>query len=436
MDCPRNVVRSEEDEKYKNKGKIITMQEDGTKDKNQGNIIKMPRIERGGETSTTMDEEQKETPSQNDEKDLKENLENEKEKVKRDVFSFIASIKIICKFVIKYKTTLIAISAVFVVIVYVLYKLITSRFDQLDTLLQKNGESVSSQITALDSKLDSQIAALDTQITALDTQIEDLDTKWEIRFDDLSKEFYELKGEVNGIQAVPVAPGFVRAAISCVSNAEDSIEIDKSMVVRNDDNGENIIVASAVENKKLLLTYDVNGTNNLFYGSFNKYGHWDGRCLINTYKDKLLYALTDATYDDGKLIGCQRIYVSNVSGEKVWTISKTIVSDNKHVEVSKSFIREKEIPLNFSMDEATMANLLNVSDVKRYFGRQISYYSGFSEQGRPNDSSGNAFWIKFDEQGKITVFQNGIFSNGMLNDHNDKDGVTSWEIVWSNDYNK
>lgn len=361
-------------------------------------------------------------------------LEETKEEVRDDAISVIAAVKTLYKFITKYRAYVGMVFIAVILIAIGLFKYDKSRFDRLETQLHENSESVSSQIAALDAKIDGVDKRLNGRIDELDEKIDSIDEKLSKEIDDLSGEFYEVRGQLEGAQVISANSGFVKTAIYCVSNATNSSKIDKSMVLGKDDTWGDDIVASNVENKKLLLTYEVDGTDNLFYGSFNGYGHWDGRCLINTYKNGLLYALTDAIYNDGKIIGCQQIYATTVSGEVVWTASKTIVSDNKDVEVSKSFIREKEIPIDFSMSEATTGDLLNFSDVKQYFGRQVSYYSGLSEKGSPNDVSGNAFWIKFNEEGKIVVFQSGIFINGRLNDHDSNDGVKSWEIAWGDKY--
>lgn len=353
---------------------------------------------------------------------------NEKE-FRSDAVSAVASVQTIYGLVVKYKNAIAVIFAVFLVFIGGLFWYNNHQFSELKKQIRQSNESVSSQIAALDSRITEVDNSLNARIDGLEARIDGLDA----RIDDLGGDFRELKGRVDGQSVMLANNEFVKTAIYCVSGAEDSVTINDDAVLA-EDKVDGDIIASKVRGEKLLLTYDAGGTTNLFYGAFNKYGHWDGQCLINTYRNGMLYAITDATYTDGKLIGCRQAYATTVSGEDVWTIALTIVSDNKNVEVSKSFTREKEIPLNFSMDKATIGDLVNINDVKHCLGWQVSYYSGFSKEGSPSDTSGNAFWIKFNEEGKIVVIQNGIFTNGRLNDHNSNDGIKSWEIAWGDKY--
>lgn len=173
--------------------------------------------------------------------------------------------------------------------------------------------------------------------------------------------------------------------------------------------------AENLRNKKLILTYiGDDGEDVIFCGQFNSKQHWDGKCSINVYKKDKLILITDAEYENGKILKYQQ-FINN--GQTF------IVSDRKNndsfntgetwsYKYDDKYIRKK---INFS--DISLKDILTVSELKmKIKTTPLTYYSGRTSYGSYNDTTGNAHYLKYSENGNIETLYVGNFENGNFDD--------------------
>lgn len=191
-----------------------------------------------------------------------------------------------------------------------------------------------------------------------------------------------------------------------------------------------------LSDQKLLLTYESDGMRNVFYGQFSKTGHWDGECIINSYKDEQLDFMADAIYDDGELVRYKQVFRKKESDEPIWVISIRRYGSGSNPGESWEYERIQEIPQDFELATVDLSDIVYPAQfIKGLDTALVAYYKGDTSGGDYNDISGNAFLIHYLD-GKIRMFQKGKFINGKLEESDGDNGI-SWEIIWNgvNAYN-
>lgn len=304
-------------------------------------------------------------------------------------------------------------------------------------------ENFENNLTNLDKNISEKI---DLKFNDLDGNIKDINTilySIEERLTDDEIDISRLEGIISRIHTYSVDSEFTGSFL-CVSKGQDSLSWSDSTIISHDENTNINITASELKEEKLLLTYTEGDYSNIFYGQFSENNLWDGKCIINSYKDGKLYFIATSLYNNGTLIKYKQVFTDKISDEEVWVTSERFVnldSENNIISnlygnldgnygFSKIFIREKDIPMDFTLDSVKVENLIYFEDIlnndEKYYGRQISYYYGITNDGLYNDDSGNAYWIKFDENDKIDLFYQGQFVDGYPEDFTGN----AWKIAW------
>ena len=176
--------------------------------------------------------------------------------------------------------------------------------------------------------------------------------------------------------------------------------------------------AKDLENKRCVISYEENGQNVYFYGMYNEDMHWDGECLINVYSGGNLVMITQAVYDDGKLLSYGQVFsYSTTGGSCVWTIATRTVGENDNSGESWNYIKGGEVKEEFTADTIEESDMMFVEDFKKeYAGKLEAYYCGNTKDGSYNDESGNAYLIKFFEDGTVRTLYVGSFKDGFFED--------------------
>jgi len=141
----------------------------------------------------------------------------------------------------------------------------------------------------------------------------------------------------------------------------------------------------------------------------------------------------EAVYDDGKMLRYKNIY-SDVStqGNDIWIVSDRISIDDINIGETWNYYRDNDIECDFEMSEVNPNCLLYVSDFKnQLFEKVEAYYSGNTANGKYNDSSGNAYLVKYDREGNVVTFYMGRFKDGKYNDNSGE----AWSIARNIDTN-
>lgn len=214
----------------------------------------------------------------------------------------------------------------------------------------------------------------------------------------------------------------------------------------DDDNGEVLIERSVAYSSSgaeftsqqlrdvpLLLPYNDETSNGYFYGQINEYNHWDGNCVVNTYKNGKLSLITDAEYDNGKLIKCIQIFPDFTTASKngdrqaIWVLSNRIVEkDVRHGETWHYF-RKDDYETFFEPENVTEETILTADKFIKWLNENNSnsddypiegYYCGDTSNGYFNDDSGNAYLVKYFRNGFNRTVYVGTFKNGLFEDAN------------------
>lgn len=212
-----------------------------------------------------------------------------------------------------------------------------------------------------------------------------------------------------------------------------SAEASPSLIVGIDDAG-NEYIAEDLINEVVLLTYTEGTQEVYFLGQFNDSYQWDGNCIINVYnRDNSLCIITDANYDDGKLIEYKQIFPNDNKNEWIYAERKCTEQENE----GETFVYSWK----YGQEKIFSSNNVKVEDIysaenfyEKMNGTLLSYYNGNTSNGKYNDSTGNAYLINYTSDGIIKTLYTGSFKDGKFNDFTGN----AWEIVFdsSNNINK
>lgn len=191
--------------------------------------------------------------------------------------------------------------------------------------------------------------------------------------------------------------------------------------------------AQQLSDIRLLLPYQNNGQEVYFYGAFSESGQWTGNCITNVYENDKLTLITDAEYDNGKLLKCKQIFSYTLrNGQDVWAFSDRTQEDGFSSGVTWLYERtsENEYTKSFTMDETTIDDIFTGDQFREKINGQLcAFYHGNISDGFFNDETGDAYMVYFFEDGTVRLLYSGNFKDGTFNDNTGK----SWYIVKEKD---
>lgn len=208
---------------------------------------------------------------------------------------------------------------------------------------------------------------------------------------------------------------------------------ENEIIAVNNDTNE-IINSDEIANKTIVVPYTENGLRVVFCGKYNEKFHWDDTCVLNVYKNDILVNITEANYDDGRLINYKQAFLD----DGVWYTSRRYVvgvEDGININAGETWKYKQisKIQMNFSFEEATSNDMLTVDALRlRENTGLLEYYSGNTWNGKYNDKSDDALFIKYNEDGTVKTLYKGGFINGLFHDESGK----AWEIAELNDTNQ
>lgn len=212
--------------------------------------------------------------------------------------------------------------------------------------------------------------------------------------------------------------------------AEESKPLSATLVFNSANSDE--YTASEIAGQKLLLPYIADGQECFFYGQVDQNGRWDGNCLINIYKRGILVLITEAEYTNGRLLTFQQAFPTTTGNNKaVWAISKRTAHQGFSSGETWYYFRKGDYAQPFLYDNVTENDVLSVADFQNKVGKVLEgYYQGNSSNGKFNDSTGNAYMVKFFENG--TVSENGtvrtLYCGNIKNGNFDDSTGNAWMI--------
>ena len=169
-----------------------------------------------------------------------------------------------------------------------------------------------------------------------------------------------------------------------------------------------------------------------FLGQYNENNHWYGECILNIYKDHNLSCIFEAVYNDGELFSYRRI--SN-EGDGTWEVADRVNKGEYKTGETWVYTNTIDYKQEISLNKYKESQILTFDDfINSTREKLLSYYNGGTSNGYYNDDSGNAYLIKYFEDGTIdgqgdkyvirTLYQ-GKFVNGDLVD----DTYSAWYIT-------
>lgn len=183
-------------------------------------------------------------------------------------------------------------------------------------------------------------------------------------------------------------------------------------------------------NTLLLIPYRDGDKETIFYGSLSMSGNWDGRCVTNIYEDQKLQLVTDANYDNGKLLSYKQMYTYITAKEElVWAFSSRIVQEDNTRSGETWTYYYDDISQNFSYDNVTEEDIILADQFDKLIdhigARKEGYYNGNTSNGAFNDSTGQAYMVKyFKEDGMVRNLYIGKVKDGFPSDQTG----SAWEI--------
>ncbi len=216
--------------------------------------------------------------------------------------------------------------------------------------------------------------------------------------------------------------------------APPSWETDDT-IVENTETKEKITAGELI-NTKIFLPYKEGNQEIYFYGQFNDSNQWDGDCTINVYEDDILMSIMEAQYDNGMLLRYKQVAKSTTRNEtEIWRVCDKTRKRNKNKEYSTgetwNYIY-KEYKKNFRYEEAMSNDIKYIFDFENFLAENSwleGYYYGNTSDGYYNDDTGNAYMIKYFDDGTVRTLYYGNFVKG---EFHDKTG-NAWYITKEKD---
>ncbi len=288
------------------------------------------------------------------------------------------------------------------------------RFASLESRMEIMQNSID-EISVLE--LNTKIATLETNVAALERQVSGYQ---EMLF--------------SGMRLVPTeyATNQISLLLTTVENNQNNkIEMDENTILAiNAISGEEYSTVQ-LANQKILLPYIEEETEVYFYGKINEEMHWDGECLINAYDSHdELSIIMEAQYDDGELKEYKQVipYTAQ-NGTDVWVVSERKHEGDINIGESRNYIRQEIYKKDFDINTVVSNDMLTVDEIISSDLQLEAYYYGNTSNGFYNDDTGNAYLVKYAQDGTVMTLYKGRFKDGQFHDNTGN----AWYIVRSKD---
>lgn len=200
-----------------------------------------------------------------------------------------------------------------------------------------------------------------------------------------------------------------------ISTSTSSISADTC--IGTDSDGKAYIAKDLI-GQTILLTFNQDNKEIYFMGQYNNKYHWDGYCVTNTYDAVgLLDGVCESNFDDGTRLDYESFYRSDNQEEWIYTDRdcKKDVNEGISIKYKLDYSKQK----NFTITNVRVSDIIYIEDMKNCENKQIlSYYDGITSDGVYNDNTGNAYLVRYNNEGFVNVFYQGCFKNGYFNDTN------------------
>ena len=263
-------------------------------------------------------------------------------------------------------------------------------------------------------------------------------------------ESFSSENEENVVLQLEYSNNFTDSVVNTYEYVEDDqiknlSYLGQNVIAQNGVNGEEYTLSQLID-RKLLIPYLDNEKEILFYGQYNKNNNWDDVCVFNIYgynedvNDMVLENILEAEYDDGILTSYKKLIRSTTArGVDIWSIfdGRMIYEENKENYARGeiwNYYRVNEYLQEFDLNNPEVENIIYIDDFKdklEKFSFVEGYYCGNISNGYYNDDTGEAYTVKYSENGIVRTVYVGKFKNGLPNDQSGN----AWQIVFDNSNN-
>ncbi|MCI7112553.1 MAG: hypothetical protein MR957_02720 [Lachnobacterium sp.] len=194
-----------------------------------------------------------------------------------------------------------------------------------------------------------------------------------------------------------------------------------------------VYMANDLIDTRVILFYKEEDKEVFFLGQYNENYHWDGYCMTNVYNaDGSLFGISESNFVDGERRDYTCFYQSEEDcSEYIYT--NRVVEEEGNSGVSITYLVNEKTMKEFDSEKVDIMDFYFINEYlhDNNFPKK-SYYSGYTKDGLYEDHTGNAYLVKFGDDGKVNTLYRGQFSKGKFSDPTEN----SWDIAYSNDIQK
>lgn len=199
---------------------------------------------------------------------------------------------------------------------------------------------------------------------------------------------------------------------------------DENTVIASDISGDIVYKAEDLYNTPIITSYFEDGKEVYFYGRFNENNHWNGKCLLNVYSGDNLISIFEGMYDDGSLFSYKRVYGEN---SDKWTINDRVDQGKYNSGETWVYSKTEEFIKDFTIENVKEKQIITVDNfIASREEKLLSYYKGNTANGLYNDNTGDAYLVKYKEDGDVSILYKGRFKDGDFQDTTGEAWFVSW----------
>ncbi|WP_298024630.1 hypothetical protein [uncultured Dysosmobacter sp.] len=278
------------------------------------------------------------------------------------------------------------------------------RMDNLEKRADITDNRIEAVESNLNSKMDEMKEDLQDDISGIQNDIN--------RLENLILPFLELRPSAETAQQISYTYGGIDEI-----NRDGKLSFLSTSIVAYSGHGAEFTTEQLAD-LKLLLPYREGNQEVFFYGQFDENDCWDGDCLVNIYEDGKLALITDAVYENGKLLTFKQAFPDTTTGgQKVWTFSERTSEDDFSTGQTWHYFWDGDRKRAFLFDDVTAEDMISADAfLAGLEGGLEGYYCGVNSEGHFNDDTGNAYMVKYFADGTVRTLYSGKFVDGQFDD--------------------
>lgn len=191
-------------------------------------------------------------------------------------------------------------------------------------------------------------------------------------------------------------------------------DVDENVVVGTDNNN-NVYTIKEIAGRTIFIPYRNDDNTLLFYGQLSNKQNWDGLCLLNVYYGNHLQFVSEVQFDEGSPISYKQVFWDDKN--HAWYCSERQVYDNGNYGYTKKYNINFEYTLDKAIEKIQTTDFIDCSYILGKIDEKLNgVYWGYTADSSYNDQTGEAYLVKYDQEGYIDYLYRGRFLDGQPND--------------------